>query len=134
MIENESVPVPGTQNTFDLRAQDPHGPFGGPLLSLVSGRYPANPDQIAVTSGVAADFNLSIGRSWTVGGVTRRVVGIVENPQSLLDEFALVIPGQVTNPDNVTVLFDAPGASASSLSTKTMVVTTAQTVATRSKM
>ena len=47
VIENESVPVPGTQNTFDLRAQDPHGPFGRPLLSLVSGQYPANPDQLS---------------------------------------------------------------------------------------
>jgi putative ABC transport system permease protein len=129
VIENESVPVPGTQNTFDLRAQDPHGPFGGPLLSLVSGQYPATPGQIAVTSGVATDFKLSIGSSWTVGGVTRKVVGIVQNPQSLLDEFALVIPGQVTSPDNVTVLFDAPGASASSPSFDGMNVTTAQTVA-----
>ena len=129
VIENESVPVPGTQNTFDLRAQDPRGPFGGPLLSLVSGRYPANPDQIAVTSAVAADFKLSVGSSWTLGGVTRKVVGIVENPQSLLDEFALVVPGQVTRPDNVTVLFDAPGVSASSLSTGGVSVTTAQTVA-----
>jgi len=129
VIENQSVPVPGTQNTFDLRAQDPHGPYGGPLLSLVSGQYPANPDQIAVTSGVASDFNLSIGSRWTTGGVTRTVVGIVENPQSLLDEFALVTPGQVTSPDNVTVLFDAPGVSASRLSTGGMSVTTAQTVA-----
>jgi putative ABC transport system permease protein len=129
VIEDESVPVPGTQNTFDLRAQDPHGPFGGPLLSLVSGQYPANPDQVAVTSGVAADFNLSIGSSWTLGGVTRKVVGIVENPQSLLDEFALVIPGQVISPGNVTVLFDAPGVSASRLSTGGVSVTTAQTVA-----
>jgi len=129
VIENESVPVPGTQNTFDLRAQDPHGSFGAPLLSLVSGQYPANPGQIAVTSGVAADFNLSVGSGWTVGGVTRKVVGIVENPQSLLDEFALVIPGQVTSPDNVTVLFDAPGVSASRLSTGGVSVTTAQTVA-----
>jgi putative ABC transport system permease protein len=129
VIENESVPVPGTRSTFGLRAQDPHGPFGGPLLSLVSGQYPANPGQIAVTSGVATDFKLSIGSSWTVGGVTRKVIGIVQNPQSLLDEFALVIPGQVTSPDNVTVLFDAPGVSASSLSTNGMNVTTAQTVA-----
>ena len=37
------------------------------------------------------------------------MVGIVENPQSLLDEFALVLPGQVKSPSNVTVLFDAPG-------------------------
>jgi putative ABC transport system permease protein len=116
-------------NTFELRAQDRRGPYGGPLLSLVSGQYPATASQIAVTSGVASDFNLAIGGSWTVDGVTRKVTGIVQNPESLLDEFALVIPGQVTNPDNVTVLFDAPGVSASSLSTKTMNVTTAQTVA-----
>ena len=129
VIENESAQIPGTLNTFELRAQDPHGPYGGPLLSLVSGAYPATASQVAVTSGVASSFNLRIGSSWTVNGVTRKVTGIVQNPESLLDEFALVIPGQVTNPDNVTVLFDAPGMSASSLSTQTMNVTTAQTVA-----
>jgi putative ABC transport system permease protein len=129
VIENESVQVPGTLNTFDMRAQDPHGPFGGPLLSLLSGQYPTTASQVAVTSGVASDFNLRIGSSWTVDGVTRKVTGIVQNPQSLLDEFALVIPGQVTNPDDVTVLFNAPGASATSLSTSTMNVTTEQTVA-----
>jgi putative ABC transport system permease protein len=129
VIEDESVQVPGTLNTFDLRAQDPHGPFGGPLLSLVSGQYPATAGQVAVTSGVASDFHLRIGSSWTVNGVARKVTGIVQNPESLLDEFALVTPGHVTNPDNVTVLFDAPGVSASSLSTNSMNVTTVQTVA-----
>ena len=130
VIENESVPVPGTLNTFDLRAQDPHGPFGGPLLSLVSGQYPSTANEIAVTSGVATDFKLSIGSSWTVAGQTRKVTGIVQNPQSLVDEFALVIPGQVSRPDNVTVLFDAPGQTASTLQAKTgLNITTAQTVA-----
>ena len=33
----------------------------------------------------------------------------MQNPQSLLDEFALVPPGQLTNPTQVSVLFDAPG-------------------------
>ena len=129
VIENESVPVPGTLNTFDLRAQDPHGPFGGPLLSLVSGRYPATANEIAVTSGVATDFRLSIGSSWTVAGQTWKVTGIAANPQSLMDEFALVIPGQVSRPDRVTVLFDAPGQTAGTLQAKTgLNVTTAQTV------
>jgi len=129
VIKNESVQIPGTLNTFELRAQDPHGPFGGPLLSLVNGQYPTTASQIAVTSGIASDYNLRIGSSWTVNGIARTVTGIVQNPESLLDEFALVIPGQVTNPDSVTVLFNAPGQTASSLSTKTMNVTTAQTVA-----
>jgi putative ABC transport system permease protein len=130
VIKNESVPVPGTLNTFDLRAQDPHGPFGGPLLSLVSGHYPTTADEIAVTSGVAADFGLKTGSSWTVAGKSWQVTGIVQNPQSLEDEFALVIPGQVPAPDNATVLFDAPGQTAAALQSKTgLYVTTAQTIA-----
>ena len=52
---------------------------------------------------------MKLGDTWKVAGEGRRVVGIVENPQSLLDEFALVLPGQVKSPNNVTVLFDAPG-------------------------
>ena len=117
VIEDQTESVPGTVATFDLRAQSPHGPFGRPLLSLSSGSYPTTASQVAVTSGVAAEFSLRIGSSWTTGGVTRTVTGIVSNPQSLLDEFALVIPGQVTAPDNVTVLFNAPGQSADQVST-----------------
>lgn len=129
VIENESVQIPGTLNTFDLRAQDPHGPYGGPMLRLVSGRYPTTASQIAVTSGVATDFNLRIGGGWTVAGKAWEVTGIVQNPESLLDEFALVIPGQVTSPDSITVLFDAPGVDAARLSANGMNVTTAKTVA-----
>ncbi len=39
----------------------------------------------------------------------------MQNPQSLLDEFALVVPGQVAAPTQVTVLFDAPGVRPASL-------------------
>ena len=130
-IENESVPVPGTLNTFDLRAQNPRGLYGGPLLSLVSGQYPAAANEIAVTSGVATDFHLTIGSSWTVAGRTWKVTGIVANPQSLLDEFALVIPGQVTNPADATVLFNPPGRQtpAAVRALAALHITTAQTVA-----
>ena len=115
VIENQTIAIPGSINTYDLRAQDPNGPFGQPMLSLVAGHYPTGPDQVAVTDGVAATFNLKIGDVWHQGGKARQVVGIVQNPQSLLDEFALVAPGQVTAPSQVTVLFDAPGATAASL-------------------
>ncbi len=98
VIENQTVAIPD-------------GPFGRPMLSLVAGHYPAGPDQVAVTSGVASTFNLKIGSVWRQGGKARRVVGIVQNPQSLLDEFALVAPGQVSAPTQVSVLFDAPGVS-----------------------
>ncbi len=108
VIENQTVAIPGSINTYDLRAQDPHGAFGQPMLSLVSGHYPAGPGQVAVTQGVATTFNLRIGDAWHQGGQTRQVTGIVQNPQSLLDEFALVAPGQVSQPSQVTVLFTAP--------------------------
>jgi putative ABC transport system permease protein len=109
LIENETLSIPGTINTFQLRSEDPHGPFTGPMLDLVSGHYPSGGDQVSVTSGVASAFHLRVGSTWRVGGIDRRVVGIVENPQSLLEEFALVAPGQVKGPAGVTALFDAPG-------------------------
>jgi putative ABC transport system permease protein len=107
VIENETQQVPGSAQTYQVRSQDPHGPYGGPMLQLLSGHYPTGPDQIAVTPGLASELNLRVGDIWPQGGKT--VVGIVQNPQSLLDEFALVPAGQLTNPTQVSVLFDAPG-------------------------
>ncbi len=115
VIENQTLTIPGSVDTYDLRAQNPHGAFGQPMLSLVSGHYPTGPGQVAMTSGVAAAFGRKLGDVWYQGGKARRVVGIVENPQSLLDEFALVVPGQVTAPAQVNVLFNAPGVGPSSL-------------------
>lgn len=115
IIENQTVTIPGTITTFDLRAQDPRGDFGSSLLSLVSGNYPNHANEVAVTSGVATLLDLRIGGHWHVGGVSRRVVGIVQNPEDLLDQFALVIPGQVAHPDEVRVLFDAPGVAPAKL-------------------
>ncbi|MGA7834096.1 MAG: FtsX-like permease family protein [Acidimicrobiales bacterium] len=115
VIENKTVTVRGTINTFQLRAQNPNGVFTKPLLSLVSGRYPRNGHEVAVTSGVASDFNLHVGSTWRVQGVTRTVVGVIENPEDLLDQFALVVPGQITAPTQVSVLFDARGQSPAKL-------------------
>jgi len=114
LIENETQSIPGSIDTYQIRAQEARGPFGGPMLSLVSGHYPSGADQVAVTSGVASAFHLRVGATWRVAGAARQVVGIVENPQSLLDEFALVAPGQVESPTGVTALFDAPGVKLSS--------------------
>ena len=113
VIENETISVPGSNHTYQLRSQDPHGLYGGPMLQLLSGGYPTGTDQIAVTPGLASELNLSVGDTWPQGGKT--VVGIVQNPQSLLDEFALVPPGQVAHPTQVSALFDAPASAAKDL-------------------
>ena len=130
VIEGSTEQIPGSRDTFELRAQDPRGPFGTPMLSLISGSYPATADQVAVTSTVAADFHLSTGSTWTVADRTRTVTGIVENPQNLIDQFALVPPGQVAAPDDVTVLFDAPARVIDGIAANLHLrVTTAQTLA-----
>ena len=117
VIENETLTIPGTTETYQLRAESSHGPFSdGSLLSLVSGRYPSAAREVALTQSVASAFNLQIGSNWTeAGGVTRKVVGIVEDPLDTLDQFALVVPGQVRSPSDTELLFDAPGVSSASI-------------------
>jgi putative ABC transport system permease protein len=115
VIENQTLSVPGTVTTYSLRAQNPGGAFGQPMLSLVSGQYPSGTSQVALTSAVATELHLRVGDTWRAAGSARRVVGIVANPQNLLDEFALVAPGQVSAATQVTVLFDAPGVNPQSL-------------------
>lgn len=111
VIENQALAVPGSVTTYSLRSQNPRGPFGRPMLILASGRYPQGSGEVALTSGVASELHLRIGATWRANGSARLVVGIVTNPQDLLDQFALVAPGQVRAPSSVTVLFDAPGGS-----------------------
>ena len=106
VIRHAKAAIPGSRNTVDVRAQQPGGPYSSPMLRLDAGHYPA-PGQVAVTSGVAAIYRLRIGSSWREGGSILRVVGIVENPANLQDQFALVAPGQISAADQVTVLFDA---------------------------
>jgi len=106
-IVHASVPVPGSISPVDLRAQDPAGRFGAPMLRLVSGQYPTGAGQAAVTSAVATTFSLKIGSSWLVAGELRRIVGIVENPKDLQDGFGLVAPGQISSPSVLTLLFNA---------------------------
>jgi len=115
VIENQTLFIPGSVETYALRAQDPHGAFGTPMLNLVSGRYPVGASEVALTGDLAKTLHLKIGVEWREVGQARRVVGIVQNPQSLLDAFALVAPGQVTSPTQVTALFDATGVAPSDL-------------------
>jgi putative ABC transport system permease protein len=117
VIENQALQVPGSVTTFQLRAQNPAGPFGQPMLSLVSGHYPTGPGQVALTSDLARELGLTTGGVWRQGGgaPARQVTGIVQNPQDLVDEFALVAPGQVTHPTQVTLLFNAHGVDPSQI-------------------
>jgi putative ABC transport system permease protein len=107
VIENENLSTGSTQGA-QLRAEDPRAAFGAPMLALVSGRYPAAPGQVALTGAVADLYGAGRGGVVRLAGRSWRVTGIVQNPSNLLDEFALVEPGQVTDPTRVSILLDAP--------------------------
>ncbi|MEU4238550.1 FtsX-like permease family protein [Actinoplanes sp. NPDC026619] len=101
------IPFPGSATGFDLRDQDPAGPYGRPMLRLDQGRWPQGPDEIAVTDRVAAALGLGVGGGWDLDGRRRAVTALVENPLDLHDEFALVAPGQIAAPDHADVLVRA---------------------------
>ena len=107
VIAHRSVPVPGSIETVDLRAQAPGGAYGAPMLTLIQGRYPTGAGEIAVTDEVAATIAVSLGDALTLDGRDRTVVGLVENRGDLSDEFALVSPSHDDPPQSVTILFDA---------------------------
>jgi putative ABC transport system permease protein len=114
VIGHRSLTVPGGFETVEFRAQDPRGAYGGALLALRRGSYPVGPRQVAVTDGVAELLGLEIGETLALDGQRRTVVGIVENPRDLRDEFALVATSSAGAPDHVTVLVDADAESLNS--------------------
>jgi putative ABC transport system permease protein len=111
VIGHRSIPVPGGVENLDFRAQDPDGPYGAALLALRRGTYPRGPRQVAVTDGVVNLLRLKLGATLALDGRRRTIVGIVENPRDLSDEFALVSPSSAGAPDRITVLVDASPAS-----------------------
>jgi putative ABC transport system permease protein len=103
LIENQDITT-GTTQPVQLRAERPHGHYNSPLLSLVSGTYPAGPGQVALTSQAASLYGTHAGGTWRAVGTTWRVTGIVRDPSNLADEFALAAPGQVRHPSQVIML------------------------------
>jgi putative ABC transport system permease protein len=106
VIGHRSESVPGSLETLDYRSQAPGGTYSGELLALRSGSYPVGPREVAVTDRVAESLRLEIGSTLALDGRRRTVVGIVENPSKLSDEFALVSPSSAS-PDVVDLLVDA---------------------------
>jgi putative ABC transport system permease protein len=107
IIGHRDVPVPGSVDPVDYRSQDPAGPYGSPLLDLRDGRYPTTDDEVAITDGIADTLDVDIGATIALDGVQRTVIGVVENPSDLDDEFVLQAPSSLGAPDSVTMLIDA---------------------------
>ncbi|BCB89345.1 hypothetical protein Psuf_066580 [Phytohabitans suffuscus] len=104
VVGRSYLPVPASVDNVELRTQDPHGPYGGPMLRLLTGRYPTTPGEAALTDEVAADLRVRVGGALTLDGRSWTVVGLVENPGDLGAEFVLAAPARSEPPESVTVL------------------------------
>lgn len=96
--------IPGRFEPVELRFQDPAGRLGSPMLALAEGRYPSADAEMAVTDGVADTLDAAPGDRLVIDGATWVVVGLVENPSDLNDEFALVGSTQTDTHESVTML------------------------------
>jgi putative ABC transport system permease protein len=111
VIGRQFVPIPGSTQTVEYRALNPDGPYSGPMLALVQGRYPSGAGQVAVTRGVAQNLQVHVGSVLSLPGHHQRVTGIVENPGDLEDQFALVPLAAAGPAQEITVLLDASPAA-----------------------
>jgi putative ABC transport system permease protein len=111
VIGRRIATIPGSTQTIEFRAEDPRGPYIGPMLALIQGHYPSRAGQVAVTGQIAQTLRLRIGSRLSLGGYHQTVTGIVEDPSDLNDQFALLSPSGAGPPQSVTVLLNASPAS-----------------------
>ena len=103
VIYHRLVSTPGTGALIEMRGQDPQGSFSAPMLQLLNGRFPEGMGEVAVTDGVAKRLQLDLDTEFSLAGDDLRVVGLIENPNALHDEFMLMESTQV-EPHTVTIL------------------------------
>ena len=90
LIESRDIATGNTQ-PVQLRAESPRGHYSSPLLSLVSGTYPADRGQVALTGQVARLYGAHVGGTWQAGGTTWRVTGIVQATAAALGLLGAVL-------------------------------------------
>jgi putative ABC transport system permease protein len=106
-IRSWTASVPGAVDDVEIREQDPDGPYGRSLLAVRDGRFPSGSGEIALTDDVADVFGADVGSALSLRGRDWTVVGLVEDPEDLGDEFALVGAPLDDRPDAVAVLVDS---------------------------
>ena len=107
-IAHTRLSIPGSSAVVDLRRQQPDGPFGAPMLRLIDGSYPTGADEVALTDRAASLLGAGIGDTIDIRATAHTVVGLVENPGALDDEFVLATPDPTAVADFVNVLTTWP--------------------------
>jgi putative ABC transport system permease protein len=109
VVSHREVAVPGQTDPLDVRAEDPNGVYGHSTIAVLDGRFPTIPEEVALTDGAASTLSARIGDRVELAGVAHTVVGRVENPADLNDEFALLAPDADPRAPSLTLLVDGDG-------------------------
>jgi putative ABC transport system permease protein len=119
VIGHRYLPIPGSVQTMEVRTQAPAGRYGAAMLALRAGRYPTGAHEAALTQDLSTTLGAGIGDRLTLGGQQRRIVGVVEDPLDLSEQFALVSPAGAGPLQSVSVLSAAPPAAFAAVRTGT---------------
>lgn len=88
-IDSATVKRDGTTERVTVKSLDPTSDVSAPLFVLTDGRWPRGAGEIVLTDRAFRDLS-TIGSGLELGGVALSVVGIVEDPTALDDEFVVV--------------------------------------------
>jgi putative ABC transport system permease protein len=115
VIRRGHIDVEGRGDLVEVRAQDPAGRFGTPMLALRNGRYPVAVDELAVAETLANELAVGVGSVLRIDdGVEMHVVGLVENPNDLSDAFVIASSAFAAGAPSVTLLVDSDNRRAES--------------------
>lgn len=109
-IRRTTVQRDGQVGDLRLVAADPANTITEPLFTLLEGRWPSNDQEVAVTDLALSD-RAPVGTSIQLDGRTVEIVGMVENPTRLSEEFVFAATPTVfesaNTADNTRFLVDA---------------------------
>ena len=110
---DSTISAAGASARTTLRALDYTSPIAAGLYTQESGRAPAAPDEVAVTTELARRLGIGIGDRVVLDRTTeqRTVVGVVADASTSTDRTVLVAPDVVAavSPASLRYLIDVPG-------------------------
>jgi putative ABC transport system permease protein len=95
LVTSTSVTPAGSASSVEMRSFDPEGATTSALVALVDGQYPNVPGEVAGTARQMGRLGVALGDTITLSGERYELVGIVENPERLSEQFLLTNPGRL---------------------------------------
>lgn len=105
-LETSTLGRDQTTESVTVKVIDPENSVSAPLFTLLAGAWPQGEFEIALTDRAVSE-ELAIGSTITLDGQELRVVGKVENPTALSDEFGVVssLDGFPSGTEQATIEF-----------------------------